>query len=279
MRFSTIQAVVMDMDGVLWRGESPLPGLVEWFAWLRENRTPFALATNNSSTTPADYVAKLARLGVEDVPEAAVLTSSTATAAYLQGRYPAGTSVYVLGMNGVREALLAAGFDVVDEGAAEAQVVVVGIDFDLTYNKLKRAALLVREGAELIGTNADRTFPRPEGLVPGAGSLLAAVEAATDCKATVIGKPAAPMFEAALKYLQAAPDDTLMVGDRLDTDIAGAQALGLRTVLVFTGVTTPADLGGGAVWPDAAFDDLPAVLRAWAGDAWWQAQVKAKRAR
>lgn len=269
----------MDMDGVLWRGEAALPGLEDWFAWLREAGIPFALATNNSSNTQADYVAKLARLGIADVPHSSIMTSSTATAAYMQAHYPAGTAVFVLGMKGIREALEQAGFDVIAEGdqTTTAQVVVAGIDFELTYARLKRAALLIRAGADFIGTNNDRTFPTPDGLVPGAGSLLAALETATDRQATVIGKPARPMFEAALKHLHTKPAAALMVGDRLDTDIAGAQSVGMQTVLLFTGVTKPKDLTSGDTWPDAAYDDLPALLRAWAGDAWYQARVKTKR--
>ncbi|MDX1991113.1 MAG: HAD-IIA family hydrolase [bacterium] len=277
MKFSEIAAVVLDMDGVLWRGNEALPGMVDLFDWLREQAIPFALATNNSSTTPTDYALKLAQLGVEGVSPASIVTSSTATAAYLQTRYPAGTSVYVLGMDGIRSALEAAGFEVVSAEGETAQVVVVGIDTELTYTNLKRAALHIRAGAAFMGTNGDRTLPKPEGLVPGAGSILAALEAATDVKPTIIGKPERPMFEAALQVVGQPAANTLMVGDRLDTDIAGAQAVGLQTALVLTGVTSAEQLATSNIWPDVAYEDLPALLRTWAGDDWVRAKIKGRR--
>jgi 4-nitrophenyl phosphatase len=289
MKFGEVRAAIFDMDGVLWREDEPLPGLDALFDWLRESGTPYALATNNSSRTPAAYVAKLARLGVEGVPERAIITASTATAAHLRARYPAGTRVFALGMDGLRVALEDAGFDLLPadagpETSGPVAVVVAGIDFNLTYARLSAAAQYVRAGADFYGTNGDRTYPGPRGLVPGAGSLLAALVAATDRQPVVIGKPAAPMFEAALALLGAPASAALMVGDRLDTDIAGAKALGLRTALLFTGVTAPGDLVAGgdgpdARWPDVAYEDLPALLRAWAGDDWVRAWVKAARGR
>lgn len=269
----------MDMDGVLWRGNEPLPAMVEMFDWLRETDTPFALATNNSSRTQADYVAKLTKLGVDWVTEDRIVTSATATAAYLQQDYPAGTPVYVFGMAGLKHILDEAGFDVSEADHVVPEAVVAGIDFELTYERLKQATLYIRGGAAFIGTNPDKTFPSPAGLVPGAGSMIAALEAATDQKATIIGKPSSPMFETALQVTGTAPDRTLMIGDRLNTDIEGAQALGMQTALVFTGVTTSADLSSAenTIWPDVAYEGLPELLKAWAGFEWYNAKIKAKR--
>jgi 4-nitrophenyl phosphatase len=278
MDFRHIRGVVMDMDGVLWRGNEPLPGLAELFAWLAETRMPYVLASNNSGTTPADYVAKLARMGVDDVPESSIVTSGTATAAYLQARYRPGTRVHVLGMDGLRQTLDEAGYDVYDQSDDEpVEVVVVGIDFALTYDKLKQAALYIRSGAEFVGTNPDRTFPMPQGLVPGTGSLIAALEAATDRQPVVIGKPGRPMFQAALDVLDSPPAQTVMIGDRLDTDIMGAQEAGLRTILLFSGVTTADELARAEMWPDVAYDGLPELLKAWAGEEWYRQQSKARR--
>lgn len=279
MKFSTISGVIFDMDGVLWRGDEPLPGLHELFAWLRESNTPYVLATNNSSRTQADYVAKLERLGIVAVPSECIVTSGTATAAYLQKHYPAGTRVHILGMAGLRQMIDAAGFDISGDGETP-QVVVVGIDFELTYDALKQAVRHIRAGADFIGTNPDKTFPMPEGLVPGAGSVIAAVEAAAGIPPlAIIGKPYRHMFDTALDILGTTSEHTLMVGDRLDTDIVGAQQVGLKTALVFTGVTTPDDLAKQEVWPDVAFEGLPDLIRAWAGHEWYQARVRAKRAR
>lgn len=276
MKFNQISGVVLDMDGVLWRGATPLPGLQDAFAWFTERDIPYALLTNNSGKTQAQYVAKLESLGVPDVPPQRILTSAVATADHLSTRYPAGTPVYVVGMDGIRSALTDAGFDVVD-GDAPAEVVVVGIDFDLSYAKLKRAALLIRSGAAFIGTNGDKTFPDGDGLVPGAGSLLALIQTATGVAPEVVGKPGLPMFEAALRATGTPAAKTLMVGDRLDTDIFGAKGAGMPTALLLSGVTTPDELAVSDVWADVAFETLEALLRAWAGDAWVLARQKLRR--
>jgi len=276
MKFNQISGVVLDMDGVLWRGDQALPGFHDAFAWFDEQAIPYALLTNNSGKTPAQYVAKFAAMGVLDMLPERILTSATATASYLSAHYPAGTRVYVVGMDGIRAALEEAGFDVVGaDGAAE--VVVVGIDFEFTYAKLKHAALLIRGGADFIGTNGDKTFPSTEGLIPGAGSLLAMLETAAGVSPLVIGKPGLPMFEAALRVTGTPAAKTLMVGDRLDTDISGAQAAGMQTALLLSGVATPEDMATGEVWADVAFETLEALLRAWAGDGWVQGRIKARR--
>ncbi len=276
MKFNQISGVVLDMDGVLWRGDEPLPGFHDAFAWFDEKHIPYALLTNNSGKTQAQYVAKLAKMGVMGVPPERILTSAIATASHLSAHYPAGTRVYVVGMDGIRDALTDAGFDVIGEDGA-ADLVVAGIDFEFTYAKLKRAALLIRGGAEFIGTNGDKTFPSTDGLIPGAGSILAMLETATGVAPTVIGKPGLPMFEAALRVTGTPADKTLMVGDRLDTDINGAQAAGMKTALLLSGVATPEEMATGNVWADVAFETLEGLLRAWAGDAWVQNRIKSRR--
>lgn len=260
MNLSTIRAVIADMDGVLWRDEAPLPGLVEFFEMLRARGLPFVLATNNSAKAPAEYVAKLARMRVTNIREEQIITSGTASVSYLQTHYPADTRVYVLGGDGLRQILTDAGFTVSEDGA---DVVMVGFAPNLTYERLKRATLLIRGGADFIGTNPDPSIPTPEGLAPGAGSIIAAVQAATDCRPIIIGKPHPPMFEAALRLLGTNPDETLMIGDRLTTDIEGAQQVGLRTALVLTGVTTRAELAASGVQPDGVYEDLTTLMTAW----------------
>lgn len=279
MKFSAITGVVMDMDGVLWRGDMPLPGLEDLFLWLREANLPFVLATNNSSRTPENYVEKLARMGVPDVPARNIVTSATATAAYLRANYPAETRIHVFGMDGLRQILQSAGLHLATPDGDPPDVVVAGIDFELSYEALKQAALAIRAGAEFIGTNPDKTFPTPEGLVPGAGSMLAALETATDKTPVVIGKPETPMFETALEIIGTDAENTLMIGDRLGTDILGGKNAGMKTALLFTGVTTPDELTEDAdtVWPDVAYEGLPDLVRAWAGDEWYLAAKKAKR--
>jgi 4-nitrophenyl phosphatase len=259
--FSTIQGVILDMDGVIWRGDQPLPGAAEFFDFLNQCGVRFVAATNNSSKPPADYVAKLTRMGIDGVGESQIVTSGTATVTYLEAHYPTGSRVHVLGGDGLMQMVAGAGFVLADE----APVVVVGIDFALTYQKLKQAAFLIRNGADFIGTNADATFPLPDGLAPGAGSLLAALRTATDREPVIMGKPNAPMFEAGLRVLGTDAAHTLMVGDRLNTDILGAQNVGLRAALVLTGVTHPDDLANSAVHPDGVYAGLPELIEAWRG--------------
>lgn len=260
LKFDNIQAVICDMDGVLWRGNEPLKGMTEFFQLLDDAALPFVLATNNSSKTPADYLVKLAGMGVNTVEEANIITSGTATVDFLLREYPQGARVHLLGGDGLRQLLSAAGFSLVETGA---KVVVVGIDMALTYDKLKNAALNIRAGGRFIATNPDRTFPMPEGLVPGNGSIAALLESATDQRAEFIGKPHPPMFTVALERMNATPANTLMIGDRLNTDIDGAAALGIRTALVLSGVTQMADLATSAVQPDIAYETLLDVVKAW----------------
>ena len=261
VNLNDITVVIMDMDGVLWRGDAPLPGMAELFEHLRARGIPFALATNNSSREPPEYVAKLARLGAGEIAEAQIVTSGTTTAHYVATHYPPGTVVYVLGMPGLRRMLTKAGATVT-EVPSGVDVVVVGIDFELTYENLKRASMLIRAGADFIGTNEDATFPMDEGLVPGAGSVIAAVRTATGRSPRIMGKPDAPMFEAALELLGTPAATALMIGDRMDTDIVGAQVAGLRTALVLTGVTTREELAQFAP-PDGVYENLPALLADW----------------
>jgi len=258
-RLSAIKALVFDMDGVLWRGEEGLPGLGAMFAWLTTQAIPYALATNNSSTHPEQYVTKLARLGIHGVPVERIVTSGIAAVRYLQTHYPPGTRVHVVGMGGLRRLLTEGGLIVVDD---QAQVVVAGLDTEWTYAKASKAASLLRDGVDFVGTNGDSTYPMSEGLAPGAGSILAMLSTASGKTPLLMGKPQPAMFEAALAVVVQPASAVLMVGDRLDTDIAGARALGLMTALVLTGIATQADAAQSQTPPDVIFDGLPELLTA-----------------
>ena len=255
-----IKALIIDMDGVLWRGETPLPGLNDLFDRLHTHQMPYMLATNNASKTQAQYVQKFAKFGIDISPDR-VMTSSLATAEYLGTIYPAGTRLHVIGQDGIRQAVANAGFELAD---SEVSAVVVGLDFQLTYEKLRTAALLINEGAHFIGTNGDLTFPFEKGMAPGNGAILAALSAATGQKPTVIGKPEPIIFELALKHLGALPQETAMLGDRLETDILGAKRANLQTILVLTGVSQATDVAQSDIRPDWIFggiDQLVAELK------------------
>lgn len=260
INFTSIRAAVLDMDGVIWRGAETLPGTPEFFVFLQQHKIPFALATNNSTKTVGTYVELLTRLGIPASPEN-VITSAVAAAEYIGSHYSTDVPVYIIGGDGIRRAMAERGFK---EDPEQAKLVVVGMDFDVTYNKLKTATLLIRAGADFIGTNGDRTFPLPEGLVPGNGSLLAAIETATDKKPLVIGKPEAAMFEVAMLRMGTTPQETVMIGDRLETDILGAQRAGLKAALVLTGTTSAQLASTSEIQADGVFASLAEIFNTWA---------------
>jgi len=252
-----ITHLIIDMDGVLYRGDQPLPGLREFFAFLRQKPIPFILATNNSTRTPQEVVVKLARMGAEVLPTE-VLTSGQATARLLAGEYPPGTRAHVFGMASLRKAMVEEGFELADKDVA---VVVASMDRDITYEKLKRAALLIRGGARFVATNRDPTYPSEEGLIPGTGSMIAALEAASGVEPMAVGKPEPHMFQLAMAEMGAKPETTATIGDRLDTDILGGQRAGLITICVLSGSTTRAEAE--AFGPDFVFEDICHLLSIW----------------
>jgi len=231
---SEIEALILDMDGVLWQDSEPIGELPAIFTLIRKKGLKFAFVTNNATLTANQYIEKLSRFGVKAEMDQ-IINSAQATAEYLKKIYPHGGPVYVIGEAGLLNTLADYGFHQSDR---EPLAVVSGLDRDLTYDKLRRATLFILQGSTFIGTNPDSTLPTPEGAIPGAGSILAALEVASGCRATVIGKPHPEMYRLALARLDSSPEESLVVGDRLETDIAGGQAIGCQTALVLSGVTT-----------------------------------------
>ncbi|VAW29962.1 hypothetical protein MNBD_CHLOROFLEXI01-3330 [hydrothermal vent metagenome] len=252
------------MDGVLWHGETPMPGLADFFVTLRQQNIQFVLATNNASKTPAMYVEKLARFGVA-VAQEQIFTSAEATGSYVAEKYAPGTAAFVVGDVGLKTALSARGFrllrvEEVMEGET-AVFVVVGYNPKTTYHQLAAGSLLVHKGADFIGTNPDLTFPSEIGPLPGAGSLLAFIQAATSVQPTVIGKPGPLMFQMAMQKLGGTPQNTAMVGDRLETDIAGGKTAGIQTILVLSGISQQKDLNhGNPFQPDFVFESISNIV-------------------
>jgi len=259
-----IHGLLMDMDGVITRGQQALPGAPAFFDFLRARAIPFVLVTNNSSRTVQQIQETLAHMGIA-VAVDEILTSAQATALYLRERAPAGARVLPVGEEGLRAALREAGFTLVEQRPAD--YVVAGIDWHLTYDTLKRACLAIRDGAIFIGTNPDRTFPSEEGIVPGAGSILAALATCTGVEPVVIGKPALPIIELALQRLGVPAEHVAFVGDRLETDILAGQRAGLLTILVLTGVTRREDLAASDIAPDLVVENLVELQRAWELDS------------
>ena len=256
----SIRTVLFDMDGVLYRGAQPLPGVNEMLAFLETHGIAYASITNNASLTQQQFAAKVQKMGLKLAADR-IMTSSVATNVYLRSVASRGTAVYAIGMDGLSEPLFGDGYFVLDE--KNPAYVVVGVDFEVTYAKLRAACLAIRAGASFIGTNPDKTFPAEDGIVPGCGALLAALEAATSQKPMIIGKPEPGMFIAAMALLEAQTPTTLIIGDRYDTDILGGAKAGLRTAMVLTGVSTAAEVEHEEIKPDAIFADLPELQRAW----------------
>jgi 4-nitrophenyl phosphatase len=260
LALNNYNAVILDMDGVLYRGKLPLPGVNELLALFQRRGISYACATNNATLTPAQFEAKLAAMGIA-IPAARIVTSPIATRRHLEGEAPRGTPMFCVGMDGLRTALFGDGYYA--ESDERPEYVVVGMDFEVTYRQLRRACLHIRAGARFVGTNPDTTFPAEDGIVPGCGALLALLAAGAETVPFVIGKPGPTMFHATVALLGADPARTLTIGDRLDTDIAGSAAAGLASALVLTGVTSRAHLLASSVQPDAVFDDLPGLVKAW----------------
>lgn len=255
----SLRGLLIDMDGVLWVGSQTLPGVAPFFRFLRQYEIQFLLVTNNATRRAAYSVERMQDLGV-DVSTAQVLTSADATARWIAARHPEIRRVYVVGEQALREALAEAGLTLVEQGA---DAVVVGLDRTLTYERLERATLQIRAGARFIATNGDLTLPTEKGLTPGAGSIVAALRAATDAEPIVVGKPYLPMFDLALDLLKTSPGETAMLGDRLDTDIEGAARRGMVTIMVLTGVSTAEQAAHYPVKPDYIFENLPVLQHAW----------------
>jgi 4-nitrophenyl phosphatase len=264
-RLRNAKAFIFDMDGVLYRGSAPLPGVEELFNALTIRGIGFLLATNNSMATPASYVERMASMGVT-VGASHIQTSATATRDFLKHELPADAHIHTVGMPALAEQLLDGTEWVrVHDDADRVDAVVVGLDLEFTYQKLRVASAYIREGARFIATNADGTLPNENGVQPGAGSIVAALAAASGVQPTIVGKPQTLMMTTGAEILGVAPNEAVMVGDRLDTDIAAGHKAGLTTALVLTGVASRDDLSRAEILPDYVFADLPALQTALIG--------------
>lgn len=264
-----IKALILDMDGVLWRGDQPLGDLAGVFSAFEQAGLKVVLATNNATLTPTQYLDKLARFGAR-LEAWQIVNSAQAAAEILSERFPQGGPVFLVGEQGLSDALTGRGFTPLNPlgaavptgaqaGPEQPVAVVAGMDRGITYPKLSLAVQYIRRGALFVGTNPDRTYPMPFGLIPGAGAILAAIQTATDVTPLIAGKPGPEMYRVALRRLGTAPHETLVVGDRIETDIAGAQALGCPTALVLSGVTTLEQAQAWAPPPTLIASDLTAV--------------------
>jgi NagD protein len=229
-----VETWLTDMDGVLVHEEEPIPGAAEFIKALTESGRRFLVLTNNSIFTPRDLQARLRRSGI-DVPESAIWTSALATAKFLDDQRPGG-SAYVVGEAGLTTALHDVGYVMTDR---DPDYVVLGETRTYSFESITRAVRLIENGARFIATNPDPSGPSQLGTVPATGSVAALISTATGRSPYFIGKPNPLMMRSALNSLEAHSETTVMVGDRMDTDIISGLEAGLRTILVTTGSTRP----------------------------------------
>ena len=256
----TRRAYLVDLDGVIYTGSRPIPGAGQFFEELRQRKLPFLLITNNSTRTGRQVSAHLKGMDVLIEPED-ILTSPEATAIYLRRDWPIGTSVMVIGEEGLVRAMVGAGLHLTTDPAL-AKVVVCGLDRRLTYERLVRACTAIRHGASFVATNPDLALPTEQGFLPGNGATLAYLEAATGVKPTVIGKPSPVMLEIAMARLGVEQHETVMIGDGLQTDILAGVRASVATILVLSGVATIADVAHAANPPDVVIGSIDIVRQA-----------------
>ncbi len=234
----TIKSLILDMDGVLWKADAPIGNLPAVFDRIHACGLKVAFATNNGTRTPEQYVKRLAGFGLTIEPWQ-VVTSSLGAAHLLNQKFPEGGPVFAIGEVGVMLALREKGFEPLSvEDSEKAQAVVMGIDQDINFVKMCEATLLVRRGVPFYATNPDKTFPTPRGEIPGAGAWISVIVTATGIEPIYAGKPAPYLLELARERLGTTKEETLVVGDRLETDIAGGQRAGYPVALVLSGVST-----------------------------------------
>ncbi|WP_034270384.1 HAD-IIA family hydrolase [Haloechinothrix halophila] len=244
-----------DMDGVLVREDHLVPGADEFLAELRGNGIPFLVLTNNSIYTPRDLRARLLRTGL-DVPEESIWTSALATAQFLDSQRPNG-SAFVIGEAGLTTALHAAGYVMTD---SDPDYVVLGETRTYSFTAITKAVRLIEGGARFIATNPDATGPSVEGSLPATGSVAALIERATGVKPYFVGKPNPLMMRSALNNLGAHSESTVMIGDRMDTDVHAGVEAGLQTVLVLSGISTTESAGRYPYRPTLILDSVADLL-------------------
>ena len=248
-----VRLVIFDLDGVIYRGEEPVPGAPALVGWLHERQVTVRFATNNSMVTRHGYVERLAAMGIRTAADE-VVTSTSATVEHLRRHAPEVRSVLAIGADGMREELTDAGLAVTMAADAASRsaggplddrydAVIVGLDPQVDYLRLAAGMSAVAGGARLIATNADARYPTPDGFLPGAGSIVAALVTATGVAPTVIGKPEPAMFEAILEASGVSAGESVVVGDNPDADVVGARRAGCASILVLTGVADEAAAG------------------------------------
>ncbi len=251
---------LIDLDGVIYRGEELLPGAQQFVTWLNATHKNYLFLTNNSFASESQVVAKLARLGIH-TDSSHVLGAGQAAVKIMARRFPHGI-VYVVGEQPLRDMVEAHGLHVatVDTPTDSINVVFVGLDRAFDYQKMTKAVAALRAGATFIAINRDPLLPIEGALVPGCGAMVAAIEASSGVHPEVIGKPQPTLLYEAMKMLASTAEETVMIGDGLDTDIAGGRAAGTHTLFVLSGKDTRTDLATTPFLPELVYENLATMV-------------------
>jgi len=251
----TDKAFLLDMDGVLVRGNTPIPGAQEFLGRLEQAGKPYLILTNNPFFTPRDLAHRFAAQGLE-IPETHLFTSAMATANFLAAQRPNGTA-YVIGESGLTEALHQAGYVIT---ANNPEYFVLGETTNYSYESITMAIRLVKGGARFIATNPDTSGPAEQGIVPACGALAKLIQEASGVAPYFIGKPNPLMMRSALHFLGVHSENAIMVGDRMDTDIIAGMEAGMDTILVLTGVTEVAEIERFAYRPTMVVNSVAEII-------------------
>ncbi|MDC2841937.1 TIGR01457 family HAD-type hydrolase [Limosilactobacillus mucosae] len=247
------QGFFIDLDGTVYRGKDKIPAAARFVRRLQQNQRQILFVTNNSTRSPQEVAENLRVNHDIDVTSANVYTSAMATADYLDQHAGQKRRVYAIGERGLKDALLNKGMELTDQSP---DYVVVGLDRNVTYEQFKIATLAIRTGATFIGTNGDTNLPSEEGMIPSAGALVELVRYATQQEPIMIGKPQKTIIEMALKASGLKKSEVLMVGDNYQTDVKAGINTGVDTLLVYTGLSKPADIKQEKIKPTYTVDTL-----------------------
>jgi len=259
-----IKSLIFDMDGVLWKDENPLVNLQRVFKYINDHNINYAFATNNSTKTPEEYHQKLLKLGIPNIPNQ-IITSSIVVLTQMLKKFPNGGPVFIIGENGLVEPLMQAGFYHNEESVL---AVVGGMDRQVNYDKFKKAILFLQKDVDFFFTNSDTTFPTPQGKIPGAGSILRTLEVGSGRNAIIAGKPKPAMFDKALDILNSSPDNTLVIGDRLETDILGGLNAHCLTALVLSGISKKSEINEKNIHPHLTHNNLEELIKFLVKNQW-----------